>query len=550
MTHPNVALIVPDVRPFAFMVYVCSLSSITFSVFCSTWQCINLAQTLSATSLSCSIPPSIPAVQLAISNVQGLLDLVLEISTDLSSAAPVIPSSSNQGPGSSKKNPPVDVAVKPINSHASLTDLVTAKLTGMANLALPSLGWGGGGRAAGRVERDDYSLLVKGSLPLSFEASLLLIVTAVDMLPTASTVDSVELCDRNLGLESIDIPSVPSHTTSAALGCDPTPTLSTQLTAATHAAFPLSARLGGLGHACHQAAVTALHALSPTSTISDVNLPGLRRSSSLESELVALLLAVFQAYKSVASICIEDVYLSEAADAAESLIRGEASTSTDSLSLPVSRSHRASRQSEGHPGTRGPGPPLSRSGRTGGRLESSSLCDTVGGRGQTVPGADDAAVEATELRSDPLPDIHATYNRIIDISEGSTYSTGSHASSAHGSRFLDRSFQHRGIGQLEQSVRVGIPMSRLKSREDSGPNWSDDSSEDSDSVRSVDGDAQPALSSRSVSFVSVPDDILSRSVVLLPNAVQDCLDRYDLPSTAMKGFQKEYDTASSGNTIS
>jgi hypothetical protein len=509
---------------------------------------------------------SSPAILLAISHVQGLLDVVLEISMDLSSAAPVMTSQvlgsviPNQGPGSLKKTPPVEIAVKPINSHASMSDLVTAKLTGMANLALTSLG--GVDRKVGRDERgerDAYSLLVKGSLPLSFEASLLLIESALEMFPTASTVEPVELCGGNVGLESTDIHSSSSHTPSAALCSDLTRISSVQFAAVPHAVIPLSVRLGGLGHACHQAALTAVRALAPSSNDSEVYLTGFNTGSSVETELVELLLAVFDAYRRIACIDVENALLDEAADTAELMIRGEPSSNT--VPLPASSSHTAKRQNAGHTsgsgvdGIEGPVSPLSRCGRTGGRLRRSSLCRAVGSTVQTVSGDGEVALEDTELSSDPLDPVQyvdTTNTRHVSTSEGVHFSASSHASSAQRERTLDRSLRHRGSGQLEQNVNVGIPMSRLKNQTDSGPNWSDDSSDESDSERSLDDDAHPTHSSRTVALSRVkilPDDILSRSVSLLPAALQDCLDRYDLPCDALKIYQREYDTASSGDTI-
>jgi hypothetical protein len=502
-------------------------------------------------------------VQLAVSQVQGLLDVVLEVSTDLSSAAPMIPNQGpgsvnpNQGPNSSKKNPPVEVAMKPINSHAALSDLVTAKLTGMANLALSTVG--GVDHAVGRGEGDAYSLLVKGSLPLSFEASLLLIQSAVDMFPTASTVVPEDLCDRILGLESTDVPSGPTHTSSAALSRDLTRTSPAQLAAVPHAVIPLSVRLGGLGHACHQASLTALRALA-LSTGSDVCLAGFNRASSVESELLKLLLAVFEAYKRIASIDVEDAFLTEAADAAESLIRGECSAHP--LPPPTSSSHIAIRQHMGHlhgsgtaDGIKGPGSPLSHSGRIGSRLGRSSMSETAGSRGQTMSGDGEVILEDTEESSAPTQDINTTDSRDVDSSVVFHSSASSHTSSAHRGRTLDRPFQQRRSGQPEQSINVGIPMSRLKSKKAVGANWSDESSEESESEsdNSLDGETQQTHSTRTVALSrvkSASDDVLSRSVSLLPVAVQDCLDRYDLPCNAVKDYQKEYDAASSGNTIS
>jgi hypothetical protein len=501
-------------------------------------------------------------VQLAISHVQGLLDLVLEISIDLSSTAPVIPSQGpgfvipNQGPGSSKKTPPVELAVMSVNSHASLGDLVTSKLTGMANLALTSQG--GGDRTVVKVEwgeRDAYSLLAKGSLPLSCQASLLLIQSALEMFPTASTVEPVEFCDRNVGLESTDIPSGPSHSPSGALGTDLSPSSSAELAAVPRVVIPLSVRLGGLGHACHQAALTAARALAPSSNVSDVHSARLNRTSSIGSELVKLLLAVFEAYRRIARIDVEDELLTEAADAAELMLRGEAS---NNLPLPTSSSHKASRRGAGHSidsgvvGTEGPGSPLSHRGRTGGRLRSSCLCRTQSSNGQTVSGDEGIALEDTEFDADLSQGIDAIESRQVSTSTGAHFSASYHASSALREQTLDRSLQHRESSQVEQSVNVGIPMSRLKNKTDFGPNWSDDSSEESDSDRSLDDDAQPIQRSRTVALSRVksdPNDVLSRSVSLLPAALQDCLDRYDLPCNALKDYQREYDTASSGDTI-
>ena len=485
----------------------------------------------------------------AIAHVQGLLDLILEISIDLSSSAPVIPIQDpglailKQGPGSGKnsKNSPVEIAVKPLNSHGSMSDLVTAKLTGMANLSL-----------VGRGERDVFSPLSGCPQPLSFESSLLLIETALEMLPSPSATELEESCGRDLGDEvptgalSLSVPSVPTHLQSRALGDSISHPSPEQHAAVLYAAVPLSVRVGALGHACHQAAATAICALSTISHDSNLSVgPFSRTPSSVQSCLIKLLLAVFEAYKRTATIGVEDLFLAEAEDAAEALIRGE--PSSKSVALPLSTSSATRRQGAERGAIELTGPRSHLSWRGQGS-DSLSGPQALSSSGKVVLEGDEAARGRIGLSS-AMP---------ADTSAGNSNSTyiGCSKRSTSGSRIAggtqDPPLRHRRSGQLEQSANVGIPMSCVKDKKISAPGWSDDSSEDSGAESIVEDDAQRNLSSGAMGHTrakSSPAGILSQSVVHLSTAVQSCLDRYDLPCSALKDFQREYDTASSGDTL-
>lgn len=287
----------------------------------------------------------------AVAHVQGLLDVLLEVSMDTPSST-VIPS---QGPGNgnSMKSSsscvgtvvpapvPVPVVGISIEGHASLSASVTERLVGMSSLALSESR--SVSKNAQKPLNADSCLDADTSLPLSVNASLLLIEGALDFF-TVNPVSDVtlnggsniyidctshtqhnssqasereqELCDA-VPLQTPHLSVSNSNSTLRHPTPTPPPTLIPTLTpnlTPLHA-LPLSARLGALGHACHQASVTATSMLSPPEHQSTTS------HSCCQRDLGLLLMCVFRAHKMVGSIVVEDDFLLEASEAAEVILR-------------------------------------------------------------------------------------------------------------------------------------------------------------------------------------------------------------------------------------
>ena len=290
---------------------------------------------------------------------------------DLSSSSTMIPSHGLGSANSMKSSSSCVVTVVPIpvtgmnvEGHTSLSASVTARLVGMSSLALTE-NRSANKKAQKPVSAESSSLDADTCLPLSVDASILLIENALHLFTTNPT-DDVTLIGGSNNVSTSDDPynaSVPSLQQSNSLStereqelCDaillhtennpstshlnstshhpkppstrtPAPALASTL-ASTPAptlihALPLSARLGALGHACHQASLTA------TSMLSIPEYQSTTLGSNCQQGLRILLMWVFRAHKKIGSIEVEDDFLTEASDAAEAMLRRQSLHGSD-----------------------------------------------------------------------------------------------------------------------------------------------------------------------------------------------------------------------------
>jgi hypothetical protein len=563
----------------------------------------------------------------AIAHVQGLLDVLLEVSMDTST---VIPS---QGPGSANSMKsssshalnvvpvPVPAVGISIEGHASLSASVTERLVGMSSLALSESR--SVSKNAQKPLNADSCLDAGTSLPLCVDASLLLIEGALDLftvkpvsdvtLNGGSNIDiectshtqynpsrllerEQELCDA-VPLQTQHHPSISNSNSSLR---HPTPTPPPALPPTPLHALPLSARLGALGHACHQASVTA------TSLLSIPEHQSTTSHSSCQRDLGLLLMCVFRAHKMVGSIVVEDDFLLEASEVAEVMLRRQSlrgsdtrATTTYGSSTDIGNSIKYRRRTidvETDLGSRhstNSSIALERGETVSGGLHtthsrassySSSHDASLSQRDQLRSSRNFAGNQATsssrvfdeqeekdmdsekgEMKSsDSKHD--SGYNR--KMSSGSTYmnmdrdrglqgvpycpSSSASSSSARRGHDVMQSF---GCGSSGVSMSGSSTRNSTSHSASDGPSnsqhtqrWSDDSSEESYDSDVIDNNTHTAQHSTSQRQPNDPflNDPFSLSVRHFPDVWNGSVDRYDVPCSAIEDHFEEYENAVSG----
>ena len=478
-------------------------------------------------------------------SVQGLLDLVLEISVDLSSTSTSIsistpaqtPSripgskvcvSSNAAPEGSR----IAVSVK---GHASLSKLATAKLTGMSSQlhlknesgmnAFDSLSIPMGDGVCSSLTIRESALLIKTTLKsFKYRDGTTSCSGGNKDVHDGSDADfnkSVSLLHTSILFDTTTV--LPPHPADLHPPTDQrthstNPPLDDTRPNRSPLHLPLSVRLGAVGHACHQAAVTALSILSsPSSSQCPSSSTSLSRehlmSSNCDANIIALedlLLLVFDAYGTVGSIGVEDSMLEEAADAAELLLRG----------------------------------------REDARREISS--DRA---------AEDKGAELGRKSCRQIPDSQRSLYRLTDSTPGASHSTADRLNGTRSKRGLSSfsassSFaSHDGdrIGSYSDSVGVsgsngvgvGVPLTSGEM------GWSDDSSSSdaSENDTSYLDDVTTKINTRTLAPSKSrvrPSDLFALAVRNLPEGVRGSIERFDLHCQAFDVYVTEFDGATTG----
>lgn len=485
-------------------------------------------------------------------SVQGLLDLVLEISVDLSSTStstPVQPPSTIDGSKVTSNAAPEGLKAMTmsviVKGHASLSKLATAKLTGMSSQVL--LKNDSGVNALRGSGLDSLSLPVPMGdgmcSSLTVHESVVLINTALSTFKcrhSSSSSSGDEEAEAHDGTDADFYKTVSAPDTS--IHCNtltappPRPaekhlhteqhthsTKSHPLDTPSHPSLshlPISVRLGAVGHVCHQAAVTALSILSLSSSecpsSSSSSFPSREHSMSSKCDadvtaLESLLLLVFDAYRTVGSIGVEDSFLEEAADAAEQLLRGQQDASKK-------------------------------------RCNSRS---------------EDVSADLGPTRCRQISDSHHSVHRLTDSTLGASYGAAVRdndrgrrgnqglsfsTSSSSVLRGGDRTGSSSVSGGNGVGVGVGVPLYS------GNMDWSDDSSDASENDSTYHDDVTithtrtllpSSLKSRSRSRFR-PLDLFSLAVQNLPEGVKGIIERYDLHCHASEVFITEFDGSTTG----
>ena len=455
------------------------------------------------------------ALECAVVFVQGLLDLVLEISVDLSSTLTSIS---------------VDLSVK---GHASLSKLATAMLTGLSSQLHSK-------NESGMNGLDSLPITIGDGVrsSLSVCESALLINTALNSFKCRHSTSSsvgVNVNEDVHGGSDADFNNTVSlpHTsilcnTTTAPPLHPAVLHTEQRTHSTKSPLddtphhpslhlPISVRLGAVGHACYQAAVTALSILSspsPYEAPSFSTSTSLSRahlmSSKYDASIVALedlLLLVFDAYRTVGSIGVEDSLLKEAADAAELLLRGH-----EDLRRGI----------------------CSRSAENDGEDLGSRRCRQIPDSQHSLYPSNDSIPGASYRTV-------ASHNSTRSNRGLSSYST----SSSFASRDGDRAGSYSGSAGVGggNSVGVGVPLTS------GNMGWSDDSSSPDASENDTGYLDDIMTSTRTVAPSKSrvhPSDLIALAVQNLPQGVKGSIERYDMHCQASDVYVTEFDGATTG----
>ena len=530
---------------------------------------------------------------------------------DLSSSSTVIPSQGLGSANSMKSSSSCVVTVVPIpvigmniDGHTSLNASVIARLVGMSSLALTE-NRSAHKKAQKPVSAESSSLDADTCLPLSVDASVLLIENALDLFtthpcddvtliggsnivcvsddPYNASVPSLlqsnnllkergqELCDAiPLHTEhhpSTAISNITSHHPKTPSTRTPAPALASTLI---HA-LPLSARLGALGHACHQASLTA------TSILSIPEHQSTTSGSNHQQDLGILLMWVFRAHKKIGSIEVEDDLLSEASDAAELILRRHSlhgsdphATATNDSNVNNGKSIKYNRQAvnidhqqSGH--SIGDSRVLNRQERASGEphatahsRESSSFSSRETSlfdeekEKEKERETDDNRFTGSEYDRNVSSGSVSTHAHTDSGNQGASPSSSSSSSSVRRGRDVTQSF---GCGSSGTSMSQSSTHNSTSNRAADTPSnrehtqrWSDDSSEESEDSDIIDITTHTKQYSASTRHKKNPlyNDPFSLSVAHFPDAWKGSVDRYDIPCNAIEDYFEEYDNAVSG----
>ena len=526
---------------------------------------------------------------------------------DLSSSSTVIPSQDLGSANSLKSSSscvvtvaPIPVIVMNIDGHTSQSASVTARLVGMSSLALTE-NRSAHKKAQKPVSAESSSLDADTCLPLSVDASVLLIENALDLFTTHPTDDvtfiggsnnecisgdphnaSVPLLIQSnslsteRGQELRDATSVhtehhqlksnsntSSHHHKPPSTC--TPALAPTLTPTLLHALPLSARLGALGHACHQASLTA------TSILSIPKYQSTTSGSNHQQDLGILLTWVFRAHQKIGSIEVENGFLSEASDAAELMLRRHSLHGLDPHANAISDSNanngrsikynrqvaNTDHQQSGH--SIGDNRVLDRQERASGEPQS-----TAYGRESSSSSSRDTSLFDEEKERERGMDNNrftgSEYDRNVSSGSVSTYAhtdnsnqgASSSSSSVRRGHDVTQSF---GCGSSGTSMSQSSTRNSTSNRAADTPSnrehirrWSDDSSEESEDGDILDITTHTKQHSASTPRKNDPlfKDSFSLSVSHFPDTWKGSVDRYDIPCDAIEDYYEEYDNAVSG----